>query len=118
MKAKRENTVGPAGPEFSAQLADDRKSAQTFATASDVLLGVTVGFAAVSTYFLLRSANFKAETPPNAEIDRAGAENILATVVPANASRNLDDYIDTSLTDQLRSEGFMAAIERKYRISR
>jgi ABC-type nitrate/sulfonate/bicarbonate transport system substrate-binding protein len=59
-------------------------------------------------------ANFKAETPPNAEIDRAGAENILATVAPANASRNLDDYIDTGLTDQLRSEGFIAAMEKKY----
>jgi taurine transport system substrate-binding protein len=59
-------------------------------------------------------ANFKAETPPNAEIDRAGAESILATVAPANASRNLNDYIDTSLTDQLRSEGFMAAMEKKY----
>ncbi|HEY7301998.1 MAG TPA: ABC transporter substrate-binding protein [Xanthobacteraceae bacterium] len=59
-------------------------------------------------------ANFKAETPPNAEIDRAGAENILATVAPANASHNLDDYIDTSLTDQLRAQGFIAAMEKKY----
>jgi ABC-type nitrate/sulfonate/bicarbonate transport system substrate-binding protein len=62
----------------------------------------------------LSYANFKSETPPNAEIDRAGAENILATVAPANASRNLDDYIDTSLTDGLRAEGFIAAMEKKY----
>lgn len=60
-------------------------------------------------------ANFKAETPPNAEIDRAGAENILTTVAPPNASRNLDDYIDTSLTDGLRAEGFVQAMEAKYR---
>jgi NitT/TauT family transport system substrate-binding protein len=59
-------------------------------------------------------ANFKAETPLNAEIDRAGAENVLATVAPANASRNLADYIDTSLIDGLRTDGFLAAIERKY----
>ena len=50
----------------------------------------------------------------NAEIDRAGAENILATVAPANASRNLDDYIDASLSEQLRAEGFIAGMERKY----
>ena len=43
----------------------------------------------------------------------AGAENILA-VAPPNASRNLADYIDTSLTDGLRAEGFIAAMEKKY----
>jgi ABC-type nitrate/sulfonate/bicarbonate transport system substrate-binding protein len=58
--------------------------------------------------------NFKAETPPNAEIDRAGAENILAAVAPPNASHNVDDYIDMSLTDRLRAEGFIDAMERKY----
>ena len=35
-------------------------------------------------------ANFKAETPPNAEIDRKGAENVLTTVAPASASQKLD----------------------------
>jgi ABC-type nitrate/sulfonate/bicarbonate transport system substrate-binding protein len=59
-------------------------------------------------------ANFKAETPPNAEIDRAGAENVLAAVGPANASRNLDDYVDTTLIAELRAEGFIDAMERKY----
>jgi NitT/TauT family transport system substrate-binding protein len=63
-------------------------------------------------------ANFKAATPPNAEIDRAGAENILATVAPASASHNIDDYIDTSLTDQLRAEGFIVAMEKKYGVAR
>ena len=62
----------------------------------------------------LSYANFKAETPPNAEIDRTGAENVLATVAPATASHNLDDYIDTSLIDGLRADGFIAAIEKKY----
>ena len=59
-------------------------------------------------------SNFKSETPPNAEIDRVGAENILATVAPPGASRNLDDYIDTSLTDGLHAEGFIDAMEKKY----
>src|SRR5262249_13864432 len=59
-------------------------------------------------------ANFKAETPPNAEIDRKGAENVLNAIAPANTSRNLDDYIDTSLTDDLRKQGFMEAMEKKY----
>src|SRR5215469_5195363 len=58
--------------------------------------------------------NFRAETPPNAEIDHAGAENILNVVAPANASRNLDDYIDMSLTDGLRAEGFFDSMKRKY----
>ena len=59
-------------------------------------------------------ANFKAETPPNAEIDPKGAENILTAIAPANASRNLDDYIDMSLAAELRTEGFIEAMDRKY----
>jgi hypothetical protein len=59
-------------------------------------------------------ANFKAETPPNAEIDRTGAENIVTTLVPPGANRNLDAYIDTSLTDGLRADGFIGMIEKKY----
>jgi hypothetical protein len=35
-------------------------------------------------------------------------------VAPANASRNLGDYIDMSLTDGLRAEGFFDAMRRKY----
>ena len=62
----------------------------------------------------LSYANFKAETPPNAEIDRRGAENILAAVAPANASHRLDDYIDMSISDGLRAEGFIRAMQRKY----
>jgi NitT/TauT family transport system substrate-binding protein len=60
-------------------------------------------------------ANFKAETPLNAEIDRKGAENVIATMVPAAASHKLDDYIDTSLTGALRADGFFAEMARKYR---
>lgn len=59
-------------------------------------------------------SNFKSATPLNAEIDHAGAENILATAAPAGASRNLDDYIDMSLTDGMRAEGFFDAMAKKY----
>jgi NitT/TauT family transport system substrate-binding protein len=59
-------------------------------------------------------ANFKAETPLTAEIVRAGAESILNVVAPPNASRNLDDYIDMSLTDGMRAEGFFDTMKRKY----
>ena len=59
-------------------------------------------------------ANFRAETPVNAEIDRKGAENVLTSVAPPGASRNLDDYIDTSLSADLRREGFVEAMEKKY----
>jgi NitT/TauT family transport system substrate-binding protein len=59
-------------------------------------------------------ANFKAETPLNAAIERAGAENILAIVAPPSASRNLDDYIDVSLIDELRADGFIDSMEKKY----
>jgi NitT/TauT family transport system substrate-binding protein len=59
-------------------------------------------------------ANFKAATPLNADIDPAGAENILATTAPAGASRNLNDYIDLSLTDGLRAAGFFDSMRKKY----
>ena len=58
--------------------------------------------------------NFKSETPINAEIDPKGAENVIATVVPENGSKNLGDYIDMSITDALKAEGYFAAMEKKY----
>jgi hypothetical protein len=36
------------------------------------------------------------------------------TVAPSSASRGLNDYIDLSLTDSLRAEGFFDAMKRKY----
>jgi ABC-type nitrate/sulfonate/bicarbonate transport system substrate-binding protein len=59
-------------------------------------------------------SNFRAATPLNADIDPVGAEIILATTAPAGASRNLNDYIDTSLTDALRAAGFYDAMRKKY----
>jgi ABC-type nitrate/sulfonate/bicarbonate transport system substrate-binding protein len=59
-------------------------------------------------------SNFKDATPLNADIDPAGAENILNVTAPAGASRNLNDYIDTSLSDGLRADGFFDAMAKKY----
>jgi ABC-type nitrate/sulfonate/bicarbonate transport system substrate-binding protein len=57
--------------------------------------------------------DFKAQSPANIEISLPGAENILAQF-PA-ASQKLADYVDTSLLDSLRSEGFFSTMEQKYK---
>ena len=58
-------------------------------------------------------ADFVQMTPLDLAVPRAGAENILAHF-PKEVSRNLDDYIDLSVLDELRKEGFFAALEKKY----
>lgn len=57
-------------------------------------------------------ANFRAETPLNAELTREGAKNIVDVLAPANKS--LDAYMDGSVYDELKAEGFYAAMEKKY----
>jgi NitT/TauT family transport system substrate-binding protein len=59
-------------------------------------------------------SNFRDASPLDAEIDPAGAENVLEIAAPADASRNLADYIDTSLSEGLRAEGFFDAMRKKY----
>ena len=59
-------------------------------------------------------ANFKANTPLEAEVTRTGAENILSVLAPPNASRKVDDYLDESIHDELRTEGFFDAMRKKY----
>ncbi len=61
-------------------------------------------------------ANFKAETPVHAELTRDGAENVIATVAPG-AGANVDDYMDASVLDGLKAEGFFDAMARKYALS-
>jgi NitT/TauT family transport system substrate-binding protein len=58
-------------------------------------------------------ADFKAQSPANLEISVRGAENILAQL--SGGSGQVTDYVDTSLLDALRNEGFFAAMARKYR---
>jgi ABC-type nitrate/sulfonate/bicarbonate transport system substrate-binding protein len=57
--------------------------------------------------------DFKAQSPPDLEPTQKGAENILAQF-PGGSSR-LDDYIDTSLLDEIRREGFIDQMQQKYR---
>jgi NitT/TauT family transport system substrate-binding protein len=58
-------------------------------------------------------ADFTQMTPLDLAVPRAGAENILAHFPPA-VSRNLDDYIDLSVLQAMRTEGIFAALEKKY----
>jgi NitT/TauT family transport system substrate-binding protein len=57
--------------------------------------------------------DFRQQSPANLEPSRPGAQNIIDQF-PAVKSRIVDDYVDTTLLEQLRREGFLAAIERKY----
>ncbi len=57
--------------------------------------------------------NFKSQTPANAELTRDGAENVIATVTPG-LSANPDDYMDSSVYESLRNEGFFAAMAETY----
>jgi hypothetical protein len=57
-------------------------------------------------------ANFRAETPLNAELTREGARNIVEVLAPAN--KNVDAYMDDSVYNELKAEGFYAAMEKKY----
>ena len=57
--------------------------------------------------------DFRALSPPEIEPTQAAAENILAQF--PDASRNLADYIDTSILDGLKRDGVFAALAEKYR---
>jgi hypothetical protein len=56
--------------------------------------------------------DFKAQSPANLEISRPGAENILAQF--PGGSAKIEDYVDTGLLEGLRSDGYFAAMARKY----
>ena len=57
-------------------------------------------------------SDFKQQSPPNLEPSVEGAQNILKLF--PNASQKVGDYIDGSLLDALKSDGFFAAMEKKY----
>ncbi len=57
--------------------------------------------------------DFKAQSPINIEISRPGAENIL-TQFP-DASQKVEDYVEMSLLDALRDQGYFAAMARNYK---
>jgi ABC-type nitrate/sulfonate/bicarbonate transport system substrate-binding protein len=57
-------------------------------------------------------SDFKQQSPQNLEPSVEGAQNILKLF--PNASQKVDDYIDISLLDGLKSDGFFAAMDKKY----
>ena len=57
--------------------------------------------------------DFKAQSPANLEISQPGAENILAQF--PGGSAKVEDYVDASLLEALRSEGYFAAMAQKYK---
>jgi hypothetical protein len=51
-------------------------------------------------------ADFKEQTPINAEIDVEGARAVIEQIANPGASHELKDYIDMSLLNSLRAEVF------------
>lgn len=56
--------------------------------------------------------DFKQQSPPNLEIATAGAENVVKQFPNA---RKVASYIDTSLLDALKKNGFFDAMQEKYK---
>jgi NitT/TauT family transport system substrate-binding protein len=65
-----------------------------------------------SSILAMSYEEFRRETPPMLEPTRQEAENVLAQF-PGGSSR-IEDYVDTSLIEELKREGFFAATARKY----
>jgi ABC-type nitrate/sulfonate/bicarbonate transport system substrate-binding protein len=57
-------------------------------------------------------SDFKQQSPQNLEPSLPGAENILKQF--PNVSQNVGDYLDTSLLDALKKDGYFAAMAQKY----
>jgi len=57
--------------------------------------------------------DFKQQSPVDLEPVRAGADNIIAQF-PAEVSRKVEDYVDASLLDDLKKDGSLAALKKKY----
>lgn len=61
--------------------------------------------------------NFKSYTPLNAEVTREGGEAIIATVEVPGKRGSLSDYMDESVHDELKADGFFDAMAEKYGVS-
>jgi ABC-type nitrate/sulfonate/bicarbonate transport system substrate-binding protein len=58
--------------------------------------------------------DFRLQSPANIEPTREAAANVIANSETGGSS-NVADYVDTSIIEQLKKEGFVAALERKYK---
>ncbi len=65
-------------------------------------------------YIDIAYENFRSLTPANAEVTREGAQNIIDIVAGPDAARAVDEYLDASVHDDLRAEGFLDAMRAKY----
>ena len=64
-------------------------------------------------------ADFKNRAPRDAVPSREGAETMLRELPALGVSvksKNMADYIDTSLIDELRSEGFFDDVTKRYQV--
>jgi NitT/TauT family transport system substrate-binding protein len=61
-------------------------------------------------------ANFRDDTPLDAQISLKGAQNVIDAVATGAASRNAADYVDNSIYDQLRLEGFFERMRQEHQI--
>ena len=57
--------------------------------------------------------DFKQQSPADLEPVRAGADNIIAQF-PAEVSGKVEDYVDASLLEELKQDGSLAALKKKY----
>lgn len=60
--------------------------------------------------------DFKQQSPADLQPTAAGAQNVLKLFPKAN--QNVGNYVDTSLVDALKADGFLAAIQQKYGIGK
>ena len=58
--------------------------------------------------------DFKQQSPPNLEPSIEGAQNVLKQF--PDVSQKVGDYIDGSLLDALKKDGFFAAMEQRYNL--
>jgi ABC-type nitrate/sulfonate/bicarbonate transport system substrate-binding protein len=84
-------------------LADDTRAKQVLAKE----LKITNSKILDSTY-----GDFKARSPQNLEPSVQSAQNVLKLF--PGVSQNVGDYVDTSLIDALRNDGFFTAVATKY----
>lgn len=59
--------------------------------------------------------DFRKQSPLDMELSRPAAENVMAEL-PAGGSARLEDYLDTSIIDDLKRQGFFDTLRQKYGI--
>jgi len=65
-------------------------------------------------YIDIAYENFRSLTPLDAEPSRDGAQNIIDVVAGRESGRRAEDFLDGSVLEDLRAEGFLHAMRAKY----